>query len=51
VAELRDRAVAAPELARVAGWPDDEPRARRIADSLVADGLARWGEKSELVLA
>jgi A/G-specific adenine glycosylase len=51
VAELRDRAVAAAELARVAGWPDDEPRARRIADSLVADGLARWGEESALVLA
>jgi A/G-specific adenine glycosylase len=51
VAELRDRAVGAPELARVAGWPDDEARARRIADSLVAEGLARWGEESALVLA
>lgn len=27
-------------LAAAAGWPDDAPRAARIADSLVADGLA-----------
>jgi A/G-specific adenine glycosylase len=51
VARLRDGAVDGPELARVAGWPDDAARARRIADSLVADGLARWDGGSVLVLA
>ena len=29
-------------LAAAAGWPDDPERARRVADGLVADGLARW---------
>jgi A/G-specific adenine glycosylase len=43
VAELRARAVGRAELAWVAGWPDDEARAERVADRLVADGLARWG--------
>jgi len=38
-------------VARVAGWPDDEARARRVADGLVADGLARWAEERALVLA
>ena len=28
-------------LAEAAGWPDDEERAVRAAESLVADGLAR----------
>jgi len=51
VAELLDRAVAPTDLALVAGWPDDESRARRVAETLVADGLARWGEGSALVLA
>jgi A/G-specific adenine glycosylase len=51
VEELRRRAVHHAELARVAGWPDDEPRASRIAESLVADGLARWGEGAALLLA
>jgi A/G-specific adenine glycosylase len=37
---LRAGPVPVAELAVVAGWPDDEPRARRAADSLVADGLA-----------
>jgi len=27
-------------VAAAAGWPDDQARARRVADSLVADGLA-----------
>jgi A/G-specific adenine glycosylase len=35
---VRDDAIA---LARAAGWPDDPARARRVADGLVADGLAR----------
>jgi A/G-specific adenine glycosylase len=43
VAELRARAVGRAELARVAGWPDDEARAERMAERLVAEGLARWG--------
>jgi len=51
VTVLRDRAVGCAELALVAGWPGDEERARRVADGLVADGLARWGEGSALVLA
>jgi A/G-specific adenine glycosylase len=29
-------------LALVTGWPDDVPRAQRIAAALVADGLACW---------
>ena len=29
-------------LALVAGWPDDSPRARRVAETLVIDGLATW---------
>lgn len=40
----RDGSVPAEMLAVAAGWPDDERRARRIAESLVADGLARWAE-------
>ena len=31
-----------PDLAGAAGWPDDPGRARIAADSLVADGIARW---------
>jgi A/G-specific adenine glycosylase len=37
---LRSAAVTAAALPEVAGWPDDPARAARIADSLVADGLA-----------
>ena len=43
VAALRRSPVPAPELATAAGWPrtvGDARRAQRIADSLVADGLA-----------
>jgi A/G-specific adenine glycosylase len=36
---LRRGAVAGDELARVMGWPDDGPRARRVAATLVDDGL------------
>jgi hypothetical protein len=32
--------VAAADVARLAGWPDDEDRAGRVAAGLVADGLA-----------
>mgnify|MGYP003939040293 FL=1 len=37
---LRLGPVEAADLARVAGWPDDPPRAARIAATLVRDGLA-----------
>ena len=37
---LRLGPVAPAEVALAAGWPDDVDRARRIADGLVADGLA-----------
>jgi hypothetical protein len=32
--------VAKDDLAAVCGWPDDEPRARRAGEALVAEGLA-----------
>ena len=38
----RATAIAADDLAAVAGWPADPPRAARAAESLVRDGLARW---------
>jgi A/G-specific adenine glycosylase len=42
VAVLRDRGwVPDAELASASGWPDDEVRARRVAETLVRDGLAR----------
>lgn len=37
---LRRGSVTADAVAVTAGWPDDEPRARRVAAGLVADGLA-----------
>ncbi len=37
---LRGGSVAAADVARLAGWPDDPARAERVASSLVADGLA-----------
>lgn len=40
VAALRRAPVVAADLAAAAGWPDDAPRARRVAAGLVADGLA-----------
>jgi A/G-specific adenine glycosylase len=40
VAALVVGPVAGVDVARVAGWPDDEDRARRVAMTLVADGLA-----------
>jgi A/G-specific adenine glycosylase len=35
-------------LASAAGWPDDHPRALRVAETLVTDGLACW--KGELLV-
>ncbi len=37
---LRAGEVPPEELAASAGWPDDPPRARRIAEALIAEGLA-----------
>lgn len=37
---LRSAPVAFDQLATAMGWPDDEPRARRVAATVVADGLA-----------
>ena len=37
---LRAGPVRLADLATVMGWPGDEPRANRIADSLIRDGLA-----------
>jgi A/G-specific adenine glycosylase len=38
--ELRDGPVREADLAEAMGWPGDEARARRVADRVVADGLA-----------
>lgn len=48
VAALRQGPVSdRPEiLADVMGWPNDPERARRVADSLVNDGLAKWEQLS-----
>lgn len=40
VAALAGGPVAGADLASVAGWPGDGPRASRVAASLIADGLA-----------
>jgi A/G-specific adenine glycosylase len=37
-------------LARACGWPDDEPRAKRIAEALVAEGFAEWTPEAAPVL-
>jgi A/G-specific adenine glycosylase len=39
---IRAGALASEVIPGAAGWPDDPARARRVADSLVADGLAEW---------
>ncbi|HEX2028373.1 MAG TPA: hypothetical protein VHF25_10285, partial [Nitriliruptorales bacterium] len=38
---LRSGPVALDRVADAAGWPQDRERARRVADALVRDGLAR----------
>jgi A/G-specific adenine glycosylase len=40
VAALRAGTVHLADLGAATGWPDDEARARRVADGLVTDGLA-----------
>lgn len=42
IAALRDGVVPAHELAVVMGWPDDGDRARRVAATVMDDGLVRF---------
>jgi A/G-specific adenine glycosylase len=42
LAALREGPLAPAVLAQVCGWPQDEARARRVADALVSEGLATW---------
>jgi len=42
LARLRTEDIDAASLAAAAGWPDEPARARRVAQTLVADGLAVW---------
>ena len=51
VSALRRGPVAAAGLAAACGWPQDPARAGRVADALVADGLARRGRTGTLRLA
>lgn len=44
----REGAVPAVSLADAAGWPGDVARARRVAATLVRDGLARWRDDGAL---
>ncbi len=39
---LRSGAVSAETLPAACGWPNDAPRAQRIAQSLVTEGFAEW---------
>ena len=50
VRALRAGPVADGALAEVMGWPDDRPRARRVAATLVDDGLAVTGPDGTLHL-
>jgi hypothetical protein len=36
-------------LAIVMGWPDDPDRARRVAMTVVTDGLAKWEQATETI--
>jgi A/G-specific adenine glycosylase len=47
---LRRAPVDPAELSSACGWPDDEPRARRIVEGLVADGFVGRNELGELIL-
>jgi A/G-specific adenine glycosylase len=50
VSALRAGPVPIRSLADACGWPDDDERARRVADSLVAEGLARRDRGAVLTL-
>jgi A/G-specific adenine glycosylase len=47
---LRRGSVRRSELATACGWPDDAPRADRVAAALVAEGFADWSGASRPVL-
>lgn len=46
----RSGEVSSTALGEAAGWPGDPARAFRVAESLVADGLAAWTEAGDLTL-
>jgi A/G-specific adenine glycosylase len=50
VAALRRGPLAAAAVATAAGWADDPARASRVADELVAEGMARRGRGGRLEL-
>ncbi len=50
VAALRSGPVLPRRLAAACGWPDDSRRARRVADSLVSDGVAQRGPGGVMTL-
>jgi hypothetical protein len=39
-----------PAIADVCGWPDDAPRADRVAAALVEEGFAQWSGTGTSVL-
>ena len=47
---LRTGTVPEKRLAAACGWPDDPPRAARIAAALVEEGFARWSGGADPVL-
>ncbi len=47
---LRRRGVRESDLAGACGWPDDRPRADRVAAALVAEGFAGWSGGKDPVL-
>ena len=47
---LRLGGVRAGDVAAACGWPDDGPRAERVAAALVEEGFAKWRGGSEPVL-
>jgi A/G-specific adenine glycosylase len=47
---LRDGSLAPGQLANASGWDHDPRRARRVAETLVADGLAVWTSDDRLEL-
>jgi A/G-specific adenine glycosylase len=51
IAAMRDGPVSPSRLARACGWPDDVVRARRVAQSLVSEGLARRGPGGVVMLS
>jgi hypothetical protein len=47
---LRTGTVPEKGLAAACGWPDDHPRAERIAAALVDEGFARWSAGADPAL-